>query len=164
MPRELWEMKTSSIANVQSTYIKVYRTCYLKTLFIRCIRCTIVNHRGAWRFLIYTLRPHAASEGSVPQAVFVMSSLRLLFHSPQRNSVSDQGEVEGCAHMLLGNESFSVPTQPADSQQDTIAAMQATIRPHRLVWICSSGLGTLAKSWLSAHPGGWKLLRVSESF
>lgn len=68
--------------------------------------------------------------------------------------MSDQGEVEGCAHMLLGNESFSVPTQPADSQQDTIAAMQATIRPHRLVWIRSSGLGTLAKSWLSAHPSG----------
>lgn len=44
--------------------------------------------------------------------------------------MSDQGEMEGCAHMLLGNDSFSVPTQPADSQQDTIAAMQATIRPH----------------------------------
>lgn len=59
-----------------------------------------------------------------------MSSVCLLFHSPQRNSVSDQGDMEGCAHMLLGNNSFSLPTQPADSQQDSIAAMRATIRPH----------------------------------
>lgn len=40
------------------------------------------------------------------------------------------GETEGRAHMLLGNDSFSVPTQPAVSQQDTIAAMQAAVRPH----------------------------------
>lgn len=57
-------------------------------------------------------------------------ALHLLFHGPQRNSVSDQREAEGCAHMLLGNDSFSVPTQPADRQQDTIAALRATVRPH----------------------------------
>lgn len=38
--------------------------------------------------------------------------------------MSDLGETEGSAHMLLGNRSFSVPTQPADRQQDTMAAMQ----------------------------------------
>lgn len=38
--------------------------------------------------------------------------------------MSDLGEAEGSAHMLLGNKSFSVPTQPAGRQQDTMAAMQ----------------------------------------
>lgn len=31
--------------------------------------------------------------------------------------------------MLLGNNGFCVPTQPADRQQDTMAAMQATMDP-----------------------------------
>lgn len=59
--------------------------------------------------------------------------------------------------MLLGNDSFSVPTQPADSQQDTIAAQRATMRPHTVASLSgfgSSGLGTLVKYWTSAHPGG----------
>lgn len=63
--------------------------------------------------------------------------------------MSDPREVEGCAHMLLGNKSFSVPTQPADSQQDTIAALQADGRP---------GSADLASARLgmdeSSNPGG----------
>lgn len=58
-----------------------------------------------------------------------------------------RGEVEGCAHMLLGNDSFSVPTQPADSQQDTIAEMQATRRPHIQSLCC------LAQKLGPWHPG-----------
>lgn len=63
--------------------------------------------------------------------------------------MSDQGEMGGCAQMLLGNSSFSVPTQPADGQQDTIAAMKATRRPH----IQSSGSTALALAhWLVLYP------------
>lgn len=45
--------------------------------------------------------------------------------------------------MLLGNGSFSVPTQPGVNQQDTIAAVQATMTTtHTLgcltVWLASS--------------------------
>lgn len=36
-----------------------------------------------------------------------------------------------CARTLLGNHSFSVPTQPAVNQQDTIAAVQATMTSAR---------------------------------
>lgn len=80
--------------------------------------------------------PLAASDGIRVRQHYTDSFYDVLlfanffFHSPQRNSVSDRREAEGCAHMLLGNDSFSMPTQPADSQQDTMAALQATIQPH----------------------------------
>lgn len=75
-----------------------------------------------------------ASPVAAPACVCV-SVLLLLFLGPQRNSVSDHRDVEGCAHMLLGNDSFSVPTQPADRQQDTIAA---TVRPHTALLLSGS--------------------------
>lgn len=49
-------------------------------------------------------------------------------------------EVEGCAHMLLGNDSFCVPTQPADRQRDTIAALRVTMRPHIQALVCLAQL------------------------
>lgn len=63
---------------------------------------------------------------------------RLIFPTPQRTAVSEERRSgEGRAHMLLGNHSFSVPTQAEDSQQDAMAAQPATINTNRAL---STGL------------------------
>lgn len=94
---------------------------------------------------------------------FSCLALRLLFffHGRQRNSVSHQREAEGCARMLLGNDSFSVPTQPADRQRDTIAALRATVRPHTQALYCwALQLGP----WHTCEEIGQVLISVCKSF
>lgn len=66
----------------------------------------------------------------------------------------------GCAHMLLGNDSFSVPTQPADSQQDTMAALARQQYDHThtgapLSWLGLGSIGQVASSrWIKVSVFG----------
>lgn len=59
-------------------------------------------------------------------------SHRLSLRRPREEFGVRSGRDAGLsARTLLGNDSFSVPTQPAVSQQDTIAAVQATMTTTR---------------------------------
>lgn len=97
------------------------------------------------------------SAPQIPQTVyhgqfFECSSASPLPRSSEEFAVRSE---EGCAHMLLGNESLCMPTQPADSQQDTMAALRATIYSLALAQRRRNGLSPGGKSFHLAFE--WKL-------
>lgn len=140
---------------------------HCKKFFMLCIQCTDVNNITAGRLQTCTLLTFITNISqllTVPECSinttdsFYDVLLWASFSTALRGIQCQLREVEGCAHMLLGNNSFCVPTQPADTQRDTIAALQATIRPHIQALGCLPRQLLALPHWLRI---GWASQRMN---